>query len=73
VDGLDEAKEVWTTLRMAHEGSKLMRKVKKICLRGTSIDSSCLMMKPLVARSCSKKGSEGGALGGGQPNSGAAY
>jgi hypothetical protein len=28
VDGLDEAKEVWTTLRMAHEGSKLMRKVK---------------------------------------------
>jgi hypothetical protein len=30
-------------------------------------------MKPLVARSCSKKGSEGGALGGGQPNSGVAY
>jgi squalene cyclase len=28
VDDLDEAKEVWTTLRMAHEGSKLMRKAK---------------------------------------------
>jgi hypothetical protein len=28
VDGLNEAKEVWTTLRMAHEGSKPMRKVK---------------------------------------------
>jgi hypothetical protein len=24
VDDLDEAKEVWTTLRMAHEGSKPM-------------------------------------------------
>jgi hypothetical protein len=28
VDGLDEAKEVWTTLQMAHEGSKLVRKGK---------------------------------------------
>jgi hypothetical protein len=28
VDGLEEAKDVWTTLRMAHEGSKLMRKAK---------------------------------------------
>jgi hypothetical protein len=27
-DGLDEAKEVWTTLQMAHEGSKPIRKVK---------------------------------------------
>jgi hypothetical protein len=28
VDGLDEPKEVWTTLRMAHEESKPMRKAK---------------------------------------------
>jgi hypothetical protein len=28
VNGLEEAKHVWTTLQMAHEGSKLMRKVK---------------------------------------------
>jgi hypothetical protein len=28
VDGLDEAKEVWTTLGMAHEGSKTIRKAK---------------------------------------------
>jgi hypothetical protein len=28
VDGLDEAKEVWTTFRMVHEGLKPMRKVK---------------------------------------------
>jgi hypothetical protein len=28
VDGLEEAKDVWTTLRMAHEGSKPMRKAK---------------------------------------------
>jgi hypothetical protein len=28
VYGLDEAKEVWTTLRMAHEGSKPVRKTK---------------------------------------------
>jgi hypothetical protein len=26
VDGLDVTKDVWTTLRMAHEGSKPMRK-----------------------------------------------
>jgi hypothetical protein len=34
VDGLDEAKEVWTTLRMAHEGSKPMRKAKIDMLEG---------------------------------------
>jgi hypothetical protein len=34
VDGLDEAKKVWTTLRMAHEGSKPMRKVKIDMLEG---------------------------------------
>jgi hypothetical protein len=34
VDGLDEAKEVWTTLRMAHEGSKLVRKAKIDMLEG---------------------------------------
>jgi hypothetical protein len=28
VDGLDEAKDVWTTLWMAHEGSKPMRMAK---------------------------------------------
>jgi hypothetical protein len=28
VDGLEEAKEVWITLRMAHEGSKPVRKAK---------------------------------------------
>jgi hypothetical protein len=28
VDGLDEPKEVWTTLRMAHEESNPMRKDK---------------------------------------------
>jgi hypothetical protein len=28
LDGLDEAKEMWSTLRMAHEGSKPMRKAK---------------------------------------------
>jgi hypothetical protein len=34
VDGLDEAKEVWTTLRMVHEGSKPVRKVKIDMLEG---------------------------------------
>jgi hypothetical protein len=34
VDGLDEAKEVWTTLWMAHEGSKPMRKAKIDMLEG---------------------------------------
>jgi hypothetical protein len=34
VDDLDEAKEVWTTLRMAHEGSKPMRKAKIDMLEG---------------------------------------
>jgi hypothetical protein len=34
VDGLDEAKEVWTTLRMAHEGSKPIRKVKIDIIEG---------------------------------------
>jgi hypothetical protein len=28
VDGVEEAKDVWTTLWMAHEGSNPMRKVK---------------------------------------------
>jgi hypothetical protein len=28
IDGLDVAKDVWTTLRMAHKGSKTMRKAK---------------------------------------------
>jgi hypothetical protein len=34
VDSLDEAKEVWITLRMAHGGSKLMRKAKIVMLEG---------------------------------------
>jgi hypothetical protein len=34
VDGLDKAKEVWTTLRMAHEGSKPVRKAKIDMLEG---------------------------------------
>jgi hypothetical protein len=28
MDGLDLAKDIWVTLRMAHEGSKLMRMAK---------------------------------------------
>jgi hypothetical protein len=31
---LDVAKDVWTTLRMAHEGSKPMRKAKVEMLEG---------------------------------------
>jgi hypothetical protein len=31
---LDEAKEVWTTLRMAHEGSKPVRKAMLDMLEG---------------------------------------
>jgi hypothetical protein len=34
VDGLDVAKDVWTTLRMAHEGSKPMRKAKIEMIEG---------------------------------------
>jgi hypothetical protein len=34
VDGLDVAKDVWTTLRMAHEGSKPVRKDKVEMLEG---------------------------------------
>jgi hypothetical protein len=34
VDGLEEAKDVWTTLRMAHEGSKPVRMVKIDMLEG---------------------------------------
>jgi hypothetical protein len=34
VDGLEEAKDVWSTLRMAHEGSKPVRKVKIDMLEG---------------------------------------
>jgi hypothetical protein len=34
VDGLDEDKEVWTTLRMTHEGSKPIRKVKIDIIEG---------------------------------------
>jgi hypothetical protein len=34
VDGLDVAKDVWTTLRMAHEGSKPVRKAKVEMLEG---------------------------------------
>jgi hypothetical protein len=34
VDGLDVAKDVWTTLRMAHEGSKPARKAKIEMLEG---------------------------------------
>jgi hypothetical protein len=33
-DGLDVAKDVWTTLWMAHEGSKPMRKAKVETLEG---------------------------------------
>jgi hypothetical protein len=34
VDGLDVAKDVWTTLRIAHEGSKPVRKAKIEMLEG---------------------------------------
>jgi hypothetical protein len=34
VDGLDVVKDVWTTLQMAHEGSKPVRKVKVEMLEG---------------------------------------
>jgi hypothetical protein len=34
VDGLDVAKDVWTTPRMAHEGSKPVRKAKIEMLEG---------------------------------------
>jgi hypothetical protein len=34
VDSLEEAKDVWTTLRMAHEGSKPVRKSKIDMLEG---------------------------------------
>jgi hypothetical protein len=34
VYGLEEAKDVWTTLRMAHEGSNPVRKVKIDMLEG---------------------------------------
>jgi hypothetical protein len=34
VDGLDVAKDVWTTLQMVHEGSKPMRKAKVEMLEG---------------------------------------
>jgi hypothetical protein len=34
VDGLDVDKDIWTTLRMAHEGSKPVRKVKIEMLEG---------------------------------------
>jgi hypothetical protein len=34
VDGLDVAKDIWTTLRMAHEGSKTVRKAKVEMLKG---------------------------------------
>jgi hypothetical protein len=34
VDGLEEAKDVWTTLWMANEGSKPVRKVKIDMLEG---------------------------------------
>jgi hypothetical protein len=34
VDGLEEVKDVWTTLRMTHEGSKSMRKAKIDMLEG---------------------------------------
>jgi hypothetical protein len=41
VDGLDVAKDVWTTLWMAHEGSKPVRKVKVEMLEG---QLNCLIM-----------------------------
>jgi hypothetical protein len=47
VDGLDVAKYVWITLRMAHEGSKPVRKGKIEMLGGNSIGLSCLMMNHL--------------------------
>jgi hypothetical protein len=34
VDGLDVAKDIWNTLQMAHEGSRLMRKAKIEMLEG---------------------------------------
>jgi hypothetical protein len=48
VDGLDAAKDVWTTLRMAHEGFKPVRKAKYKCLKDNSTDSSCTMMKHIM-------------------------
>jgi hypothetical protein len=48
VDGLDVAKDVWTTLRIAHEGSKPVRKAKIQMLEGQlnrfiMYDEKCLM------------------------------
>jgi hypothetical protein len=36
VDGLDEVKDVWTTLRMEHEGSKPVRMAKIEMLEGAT-------------------------------------
>jgi hypothetical protein len=47
VDSLDVVKDVWTTLRIAHEGSKPMRKAKIEMLEANSTISSCTMMKRL--------------------------
>jgi hypothetical protein len=51
VDGLDVGKDVWTTLQMACEGSKPVRKAKIEILEGSSIGSSCLVMNHL--KTCS--------------------
>jgi hypothetical protein len=44
VDGLDVTKDAWTTLRMAHEGSKPRMK----CLKANSTILLCTMMKCLM-------------------------
>jgi hypothetical protein len=48
VDSLDVAKYVWTTLQMAHEGSKPVRNPWLKFLKANSTVSSCMMMKHLM-------------------------
>jgi hypothetical protein len=48
VDGLNVVNDVWTTLRMAHEGSKSVRKAKVEMLEGQLTVSSCTMRKCLM-------------------------
>jgi hypothetical protein len=48
VDGLDVAKDVWTTPQMTHKGSKPVRRPRWKCLKANSTVSSCTMMKCLM-------------------------
>jgi hypothetical protein len=45
---LDATKDVWTTLRMAHKGSKPVRKAKVEMLEGQLNRLLCAMMKCLM-------------------------